>query len=216
MAHPEQFEFFASVRQHLPEHFSGARVLEVGALNISGTVRDLFTQCDYTGVDLAAGPGIDLACPGQMLAFPSGHFDTVISAECFEHNPYWRETFANMLRMCRPGGLVIVSCATLGRKEHGTTRSAPQASPLTVEARWDYYRNLDARDLARAAHLPGWLSQWKCWTNHISHDLYFVGLRQGGSTTLATALVDTLDKRYAFAASAKSLRRGLKAHLLRS
>jgi SAM-dependent methyltransferase len=215
MAHPQQFEFFASVKQHLPGHFSQAKVLEVGALNISGSVRELFTQCDYTGVDLAAGPGIDLACAGQLLAFPSGHFDSVISAECFEHNPYWRETLANMLRMCRSGGLVAMSCATLGRKEHGTTRSAPQASPLTVDARWDYYRNLDARDVARAVHLPGWLSQWKFWTNHVSHDLYFVGLRQGGHTTLAPEMLSELDRRYAFAASAKSLRRGLKAHLLR-
>lgn len=213
MAHPEQFEFFSSVRQHLPGCFSNARVLEVGALNINGTVRELFTHCDYVGVDLAKGPGIDLACPGQLLEFPSGHFDTVVSAECFEHNPYWRETLANMLRMCRPGGLVVVTCATLGRKEHGTTRSSPEASPLTVEARWDYYRNLNAKDFANAVHLPGWLSQWQFWTNHVSHDLYFVGLRHGGGVALGADAVSKLDRRYAMTASAKALRRGIKAHL---
>ena len=127
MAHPQQAEYFDAVRALYPQHFERARVLEVGSLDINGSVRDLFRDCDYTGVDLQPGPGVDLACPGHLLAFPSGHFDTTISAECFEHNPFWRETLANMLRMTRPGGLVLVSCATTGRKEHGTSRTNPFA-----------------------------------------------------------------------------------------
>ncbi len=214
MAHPQQAEFFLSVRQHYPASFRQARVLEVGSLDINGSVRELFDGCDYTGVDLQLGPGVDLACPGHLLALPSGHFDTVISAECFEHNPFWRETLANMLRMCRPGGLVAISCATTGRKEHGTTRTNPDASPFTVQARWDYYRNLVASDLERAANLSGWLSQWRSWTNYISRDLYFIGLRQGGDATLDGTLLQALDARYAMAANAKALRRGLKSKLL--
>lgn len=215
MAHPQQAEFFLSVRERYPAQFKAARVLEVGSLNINGSVRDMFEACDYTGVDLQIGPGVDLACPGQLLALPSGHFDTVVSSECFEHNPYWRETFANMLRMARPGGMVLISCATTGRKEHGTTRTNPQDSPFTVQARWDYYRNLVADDLVRAAHLPGWLAQWHCWTNYASRDLYFVGLvRGGGATALDPALLQALDARYAMTANAKALRRGLRSKLL--
>lgn len=214
MAHPQQAEYFSSVREAYGAHFRGARVLEVGSLDINGSVRSLFEGCDYTGVDLAAGPGVDLACPGHLLEFPSGHFDTVISAECFEHNPFWRETMANMLRMTRPGGLVLMSCATTGRKEHGTTRTNPDASPFTVEARWDYYRNLTAADIERGAHLAGWLSDWRFWTHYISRDLYFIGLRQGGAAQLDRAMVDALDRRYAMSANAKALRRGLKSKLI--
>lgn len=214
MAHPQQAEFFNAAREHYPAHFDAARVLEVGSLDINGSVRDLFTACDYTGVDLQEGPGVDLACPGHLLALPSGHFDTVISAECFEHNPFWRETLANMLRMTRPGGLVAISCATTGRKEHGTTRTNPDASPFTVQAKWDYYKNLTARDFARAVTLPGWLADWRAWVNYISRDLYFIGLRHGGDAKLAAPLVTTLDARYAMNATAKSLRRGLKTALL--
>jgi len=214
MAHPEQAEYFSSVRALYPGHFERVRVLEVGSLDINGSVRDLFRDCDYTGVDLQPGPGVDLACPGHLLALPSVSFDTVISAECFEHNPFWRETLANMLRMTRPGGLVLISCATTGRKEHGTSRTNPDASPFTVQAKWDYYRNLTARDLARGLHLAGWLADWHSWVNYISCDLYFVGLRHGGPTKLDAALMQTLDARYAMNASAKSLRRGLKTRLL--
>ena len=199
----------------MPRCFSGVRVLEVGSLNIYGSVRTHFDGCEYLGVDLAEGEGVDWVCPGQLLAFPAGHFDTVVSSECFEHNPFWRETFANMLRMCRPGGLVLMTCATVGRKEHGTSRTSPHASPFTADARWDYYRNLSERDLRSAIHLSGWMSQWRFWTNFVSHDLYFAGFRQGGDQALGDALMHELDRRYALTSSAKSLRRALKAQILR-
>jgi SAM-dependent methyltransferase len=215
MSHPEQLAFFRSLKQHLPAHFKNVRALEVGALDINGSIRSLFDGGQYVGVDVAEGPGIDLACPGQLLEFASGSFDTVVSAECFEHNPYWRETLANMLRMLRPGGLLLVSCATRGRKEHGTTRTTPEASPLTVAQRWDYYRNLTAKDLETAVHLPGWLSSWNFWTNRESYDLYLVGFRQGGMQALDASLVREFDARYSITASAKALRRGLKAQFRR-
>ena len=214
MAHPPQAEYFGTVREHYPSHFDGARVLEVGSLDINGSVRELFSGCQYTGVDLQPGPGVDLACPGHLLSLPTASFDTVISAECFEHNPFWRETLANMLRMTRPGGLVLVSCATTGRKEHGTSRTNPDASPFTVQEKWDYYRNLTGRDLEHGVNLGGWLADWESWVNYISCDLYFIGLRHGGTARIETQLVRTLDARYALSASAKALRRGLKTKLL--
>jgi SAM-dependent methyltransferase len=213
MAHVEQAEFFSEVRKHYPSAFREAKVLEVGSLDINGSVRELFSDCSYVGVDLQIGPGVDLACQGQLVEYPSGHFDTVISAECLEHNPFWRETLANMLRMTRPGGLLLVSCATTGRREHGTTRTNPAASPFTTAAQWDYYRNLKAADLERSVHLPGWLADWGSWVNFVAHDLYFVGLRHGGAAALDPAMKETFDARYALTASAKAMRRGLKARV---
>ena len=119
-----------------------------------------------------------------------------------------------MLRMCRPGGLILISCASTGRKEHGTTRTNPDASPFTVAARWDYYRNLSAQTLTQGVNLSGWVSDWRCWINYVSHDLYFVGLRGEGEQGLAPPLVRLLNRRYALGASGKSLRRGLKTLLL--
>ena len=214
MAHPEQAEFFSAVRTHYPTAFANARVLEVGSLDINGYVRELFSGCDYTGVDLELGPGVDLARQGQLVDFPSGHFDTTISAECLEHNPYWRETLANMFRMTRPDGLVLMSCATRGRKEHGTSRTNPDASPFTTAARWDYYRNLTPRDITDSLNLDGWLSDYGMWVNHITKDLYFVGLRSGKGTQLVLELRELLDRRYAMTANAKALRRGVKTWLL--
>jgi SAM-dependent methyltransferase len=213
MAHPEQAEFFSGVRAHYPAAFNDARVLEVGSLDINGSVRELFAACRYTGVDLQLGPGVDLACQGQLVEFPSGHFDTTISAECLEHNPFWRETVANMLRMTRPGGLVLISCATTGRLEHGTSRTNPDASPFTSAAKWTYYRNLTAADIEASLNLDGWLADWASWTNFITRDLYFVGLRHGGATTLDATMKQHFDARYAMTASGKAWRRGMKTRI---
>ena len=217
MAHPEQAEFFSRVRTSYPAAFDRVNVLEVGSLDINGSVRELFKNCRYVGVDLQLGPGVDLACQGQLVEFPTGHFDTVISAECMEHNPFWRETIANMLRMTRAGGLVLLSCATTGRLEHGTTRTNPDASPFTSAQNWDYYRNLTAVDIERALNLSGWLADWGSWVNFITRDLYFVGLRHADSpqevARLDPAMRDALDARYAMSASAKAMRRGLKTKL---
>jgi SAM-dependent methyltransferase len=174
MAHGAQRVFFEKVREQYPEFFSSQRVLEIGSLDINGTVRDFFTNCSYTGVDVAAGPAVDIVAQGQDLSFPDDSFDVAVSAECFEHNPYWRETFLNMVRMTRSGGLVAFTCAADGRPEHGTSRSDVGSSPLTVGLGWDYYRNLGEADFD-ADSLAGFGSSG-FYDNRVNLDLYFVGV----------------------------------------
>ncbi|MCE9661725.1 MAG: class I SAM-dependent methyltransferase [Burkholderiales bacterium] len=213
MAHHQQFEFIDAVKAVLPEFFRGRRVLEVGSLDINGSIRSAFEACDYTGADLSPGPGVDIACPGQLLEFPTGHFDVALSCECFEHNPYWVETWANMLRMTRPGGLVLMSCATTGRREHGTTRSAPDSSPFTVKHGWNYYRNLTRADVESRFDLGEWFSDHGFVVSAESFDLYFVGIRKDGPP-LPAALLPDLRRRFSATRSLKALKRRLKMLVL--
>ena len=52
MAHQQQFDFVKSVRDKFQESFNKAKVLEVGSLDINGSVRQFFTECDYLGKDV--------------------------------------------------------------------------------------------------------------------------------------------------------------------
>lgn len=174
MAHGAQRVFFEEVKREFPEFFSSQRVLEVGSLNINGTVRDFFDNCAYTGVDVAAGPDVDVVMQGQDLTYPDNSFDVSVSAECFEHNPHWRETFVNMARMTRTGGLVAFTCAAEGRPEHGTARSDVGSSPLTVGLGWDYYRNLGEADFDESDLAA--FSSYAFFDNRVNLDLYFVGI----------------------------------------
>lgn len=171
MAHKQQFDFVESVRSKFPDNFYKAKVLEIGSLNINGTIRDLFVDCDYLGVDVGEGKDVDLVCLGQDLDHPDQTYDTTISCECFEHNPDWEETFLNMHRMTKIGGLVIFSCATTGRPEHGTSRCSPADAPLIS---WDYYRNLTEQDF----NVDGMFSEHQFSTNTGTHDLYFYGVKK--------------------------------------
>jgi hypothetical protein len=96
-----------------------------------------------------------------------------------EHNPYWKGTMSNMIRLCRPGGLVVMTCATVGRREHGTTRTSPGDSPLSIGLGWEYYRNLTRRDFDQVPSLQADLALFSFFTNWVSNDLYMVGFKKG-------------------------------------
>ncbi len=176
MSHIQQINFVNSVKEKYPNNFNNSKVLEVGSLDINGSVRPFFVNCEYVGVDVSEGPGVDRVEQGQSVDDPDGSYDTVISCECFEHNPYWKETFSNMVRLCSSGGLVIFSCATTGRPEHGTTRTSPQDSPLTIGLGWDYYKNLEEKDFIEFFDLSQMFSEWHFSVDEQAHDLYFFGL----------------------------------------
>jgi SAM-dependent methyltransferase len=178
MSHPEQLQFIEVFSQEMPEHFQNIRALEVGSLDINGSIRRFFSGGRYTGIDLAPGPGVDVVAQGQEYDAPSDHFDTVLSCEAMEHNPHWQSTMRNMFRMCRPGGLVIMTCATTGRPEHGTSRTTPADSPFTVSAGWNYYQNLSAHDLESKLSFKDAFDEYRLWVNWESFDLYFAGLKR--------------------------------------
>lgn len=170
MSHPAQKEFVNLVKANYANLFLNKKVLEIGSLDINGSIRDFFVGCDYTGVDLAPGKGVDLVGRGEELHFPDRSFDVVASCECFEHNPEWAKTFDNMARMAR--SLVFFSCATTNRPEHGTTRTTPQDAPFCG----DYYRNLKASDFLEHCNMNVFM-EFRFLVNKSVQDLYFVGIK---------------------------------------
>jgi len=173
MAHKTQVDIFTIISRFYPAFFYKKKVLEVGSLNVNGSVRDFFHECEYVGSDVASGKDVDIATPGQLLEFPTNFFDVVISTECFEHNPFWIETFVNMLRMMKRAGMLIVTCASAGRGEHGTGRTTPENSPLTSQIGWEYYRNLTKRDF-QVLNLGNWFKSYCLVEGGPNNDLILV------------------------------------------
>ena len=175
MAHQQQFRFIHFVKQTLPYYFKDKIVLEVGSLNINGSVRDFFVDSSYTGIDVAEGKDVDLVVKGENYAGQANSIDVVISCECFEHNPEYEKTFINMVRVLKKDGLFIMTCATHGRKQHGTSLSDPAASPLTIIQGQDYYKNLIEDDF-QFFNLKHLFVDYFFVTDSSSSDLYFLGL----------------------------------------
>lgn len=180
MAHVEQLAFVNILSTQIYEHRNFLDILEIGSYDVNGSIRQYFKNSNYIGVDLIEGKGVDVIGDGHILDYPDERFDMVISCESFEHNPYWKETFLNMIRMTKKGGLVVFTCATTDRPEHGTTRTSSIDSPGTIEMNWDYYKNLEKVDFIK--EIPDFnhhFNRHLFMTNSQSKDLYFIGIKSG-------------------------------------
>ncbi len=177
-------KFCLDVKERFPNFFTSKRVLEVGAQNVNGSMRDEFNDCIYTGIDAVEGDGVDKVCLGHEYTAMDDSFDVVFSCEMFEHDPHAFDTVRNMCRMLRPGGLFFMTCAGLGRGEHGTTKTNPNEV-------WgpnpDFYRNVEVGQFLQwvgfgSLHLSHGISR-NYWSDlHIRYnngprDLYFYGIK---------------------------------------
>lgn len=112
------------VRQALqPSDVRGKRVIEVGSLDVNGSVRpdvEALAPAAYIGVDIRPGPGVDVICDaGDLVArFGEHAFDVVISTELLEHVRDWRGIISNLKRVAKPPGLLIVSTRSYGVDFH--------------------------------------------------------------------------------------------------
>jgi SAM-dependent methyltransferase len=177
MAHPQQQAFVAKVKNLYPDHFVNKTVVEFGSLNLNGTVRDFFTNCQYTGVDLVEGDGVDVVSRCHEYFRPDERPDTVISCEMLEHDEHWDESLKHMASILNPGGLLVITCATDGRTEHGTTDYSPADSPATN----DYYRNKNMHDITDALFDFLWSCQFDVLhmeINRESKDLYVYAIKK--------------------------------------
>ena len=172
MAHGQQQSFCKDVSRKFDSHFKGARVLEIGSLNINGTVRGFFKDCDYTGVDIHSGKDVDIVSKTKDLEFGTLKFDTIISAECFEHDSEYEESVKKIIELLKTEGLFVFTCATTGRPEHGTPRT--DGDDYGPES--GYYKNLVEDDFKV---IDGWLKAFPdgCFISR-GHDLYFYGIKQ--------------------------------------
>jgi SAM-dependent methyltransferase len=175
MAHINQQKFCVAVRTAFPEYFKNKRVLDIGSLDINGSNRPLFVDCDYLGVDIGPGRNVDIVAKAHELDLPDDTFDVVISTECFEHDKFYRETLQNACRMLKPGGLLLFTCASTGREEHGTVAAHADSSPFTSATQgWDsYYKNLTEEDVREAIDVERLFTvrcRWTCGDRPGIHD----------------------------------------------
>lgn len=177
MAHPEQQHFCLAVKKKYPTLFDKVDVLDIGSLDINGNNRYLFENYTYTGVDIGEGRNVDIVSKGHLFD-PGKEYDIVISTECFEHDVYWKRTTMNCVKLTKPGGLFLFTCATTGRQEHGTSRTTPQDSPFTHIQFSDYYKNLTKEDFIALPLFLESFSEYSFSTNNNTKDLYFYGVKK--------------------------------------
>lgn len=181
MAHRNQQIFCETVMTKMSYFFTNKKVLDIGSLDINGNNRYLFNDCDYLGIDIGEGPNVDLVAVGHEFEGPDNYYDTIISTECFEHDMHYKKTIKNIIRMLKPGGLFLFTCATTDRPEHGTRRTDKGSAPLLMSKdEWgDYYKNLTENDIMSIDGFNTIFPDGKFSVNNETHDLYFYGIKNG-------------------------------------
>lgn len=182
--HPQARDFTIFVKRILNNFFINKRVLDVGSGDINGNNRFLFENCEYDGNDVIQANNVTIVSKTKDLHFKDSIFDTIVSTECFEHDPEYKESLLKIYNMLKPDGLFCFTCASTGRPEHGTKRTSPNDSYGTIgnlEDMSDYYKNLTEIDLNDVLKLNSLFSVWDTYYNSESKDLYFVGIKKGDS-----------------------------------
>ena len=117
-------------------------ILDVGSQDVNGSLRKCAPAGSrYVGVDLAAGPGVDIVLDDpNALPFKTGRFDAVITTSCFEHAQMFWLIFLEMARVTRRGGYIYINAPS-----NGVYHSYPYDN-------WRFYPDAGLALVAWAAH----------------------------------------------------------------
>lgn len=179
MAHTAQVEYCNFVKSRFPEFFKNTRVIDFGSLDINGSNRQFFENCEYIGLDIGPGKNVDIVSRAHEYDAPDASYDVVVSTEMFEHDKFLHLSLPNMVRVLKPGGLFFWTCAAPGRPEHGTRRSEPTASPFTSQEGegWDdFYENVDENKVRRILDIDNMFSEYSF--NILGCDIRFYGIKK--------------------------------------
>lgn len=121
--HREAYKFVESAVELLAlERALSTTVIELGSLDVNGSVRGLFGGCSFTGIDSVPGRSVDQVAdaaewPGAAIQ-SQPLVDVVVTCECLEHADTAERVLQNAARLVRPGGWLIVTCAIDPRAPH--------------------------------------------------------------------------------------------------
>jgi SAM-dependent methyltransferase len=91
-------------------------ILDLGAMDVHGSLRSVApAHARYVGVDMAAGPGVDVVLSDPyVLPFDTGSIDVVVSSSCFEHAEFFWLTLLEIMRVLAPNGLAYLNMPSNG------------------------------------------------------------------------------------------------------
>ena len=136
-ASPEQHPYYPLVAGFVTEYaLEGKRCLEIGAGR--GAFQDVVD--DYVGVDIADSAAQFLhkpfiACDARQLPFADSEFDAAWSITVLEHVPEPERALAEMRRVLRPGGVLLLAPAWHTRSWFAQGYPVRPYSDLTLRGR---------------------------------------------------------------------------------
>ena len=154
-------------------------VVELGSQDVNGSLREHCPEgVHYIGLDVMPAKGVDLVIdPGSSLPLTSSMADAVVTSSAFEHDICFWDTFLELTRILRPGGLLYVNVPSNGdfhRYPLDCWRFYPDAGVALV--RWAGRRGIQIELIESFIGLP----QAERWADFVAV------FRKAGGTPLAS------------------------------
>ena len=92
-------------------------VLDVGAADVNGSFRQIFNdpKFHYLTADIAAAPGVSIVLEDPYrLPLDDASVDLVLSGQMLEHCEFFWLSFAEMMRVVKPGGFLFLIAPSAG------------------------------------------------------------------------------------------------------
>jgi SAM-dependent methyltransferase len=92
-------------------------IVDIGSYDVNGSYKQFMysPKWRYTGIDLSAGPNVDLVLSSPYrLPFKSHSVDVIVSGQAFEHIEFFWLTWLEMTRVLKPGGLIFLVAPSRG------------------------------------------------------------------------------------------------------
>lgn len=92
-------------------------IVDIGSYDVNGSYKQFMDspKWRYTGIDLSAGPNVDVVLSSPYrLPFQSHSVDVIVSGQAFEHIEFFWLTWLEMTRVLKPGGLIFLVAPSRG------------------------------------------------------------------------------------------------------
>ena len=100
--------------KYCKNNIESKKILDVGSYDVNGTMKPIFEKGQYIGLDMEAGPNVDVVGVSHDIPFEKDEFDVVISSSCFEHDDMFWISFQEMCRVLKPGGYMYIQAPSNG------------------------------------------------------------------------------------------------------
>lgn len=91
-------------------------ILEYGSRDVNGSLRDFCPDgAAYLGLDIGNGPSVDIFVEeGKPIPLRDEFADIIVSSSVLEHDRFFWDSFLEMARVLKPGGILYVNAPSNG------------------------------------------------------------------------------------------------------
>ena len=182
---PEVFQEFELI---LSSRSCGDRVLEIGAVPTSDSllnIRSLASASELIGINLDGGESYTFgegelrnqfklikANANEMTCFNDDRFDTILCNSVLEHDKYFWKTIAEIRRVAKPGGLIVIGSPGYDQLENVVLRGVPEKNRI----HWlnHFKKNYPGTP---TLHVHNWPGDYYRFSPQSYKDIIFAGMR---------------------------------------